>query len=209
MKFQEMIPISSIQQFGFCEYSVFLREIKNIETEPTEEMKTGKRVHEQLYEEFLVDAKPSSIDQMIKKSRKSELLSRELFVESETFGIMGRIDEIRFSPNNFVIIDDKPGTTVYTSNKNQVYAYCLAFIDYTSQWKTKEDSRPIIAALRERDSQKIIWKSLFNDTAKNNIISEINRLHSMVEGKLPFLPTTNSNKCRNCSMRERCDKNRF
>lgn len=206
MTFKHMIPISRIQQFGFCEYSVFLRDIENVETEPTVQMITGKNAHEQLYEEFLATAKPSSIKQMIKKSRKSELLSRELFVESETFGILGRIDEIHFSPNNFVIIDDKPGTRVFTSNQNQVFAYCLAFIDYISQWRAKDDSRPVIAVLRERDSQKIIWRSPFDETARNSILNEITRLHSMMDGKLPFSPATNSNKCRNCSVRDYCDK---
>jgi CRISPR-associated exonuclease Cas4 len=204
--FQNMIPISWIQQFGFCEYSVFLREIENVDVEPTEKMVTGKKVHEQLYEKFLVTAKPSTIKQMINKSKKSEQLSRELYVESERFGLIGRIDEIHFSPENFVIIDDKPGNTVYTSNKNQVFAYCLAFIDYASQWRTKGDTRPMIAALRERDSQKIIWRSPFNATAQNSIISEINRLQSMIEGEQPFSPTTNCNKCRNCSVRDSCNK---
>ena len=206
MTFQHIIPISRIQQFGFCEYSVFLRDIENVEAEPTEQMITGKQAHDQLYEEFLATAKPSTIKQMIKKSRKSEVLSRELFVESEMFGILGRIDEIHFSPNNFVIIDDKPGTRVFTSNKNQVFAYCLAFIDYISQWRAMDDSRPVIAALRERDSQKIIWRSPFDETARTVIVNEINRMHSMMSGNLPFSITNNPNKCRACSVREHCDK---
>ena len=206
MAIQELIPISYIQQLGFCEYSVFLRYVREVETEPTEQMKIGKKVHKRLFDEFLVTSKPSTIKQMIKKSRKLNVLSRELYVKSKKFGIHGAIDEIQFSPNNFLIIDDKPGTRIFQSNINQVFAYCLTFYDCISSLKIKDEVRPIIAALRDRDTQKIIWKSSFNEDAQKSIAKEINRMHSMIEGKVPFLPTNNQNKCHNCSIREVCDR---
>jgi CRISPR/Cas system-associated exonuclease Cas4 (RecB family) len=177
-----------------------------VDAEPTEQMILGKEAHEQLYQEFLVDAKPSSVKRMIKKSRKTELLSREFSVVSENFGIVGNIDEVVMSPESFVIIDDKPGRVAYPSNKNQVFAYCLAFDDYISQWRAADDDRPIVAALRQRGTQEIIWKSIFNDSSQKMIVREIDRMHSLMQGKLAFSITDNKNRCFSCDVREYCDR---
>jgi len=206
MTVEQMIPISRLQQLGYCEYSVFLKHVKKVDVEPTEQMILGKEVHEQLYLEFLVDAKPSSIKRMIKKSRKTELLSREFSVVSERFGIVGNIDEVVMSPESFVIIDDKPGSVAYASNKNQVFAYCLAFDDYISQWRAEDDDRPIVAALRQRGTQEIIWKSVFDDSSQKMIVREINRMHSLMQGKLSFSITDSKNRCLRCDVREYCDR---
>jgi CRISPR/Cas system-associated exonuclease Cas4 (RecB family) len=205
-----MIAISLMQQFEFCEYQVYLKNIQNVEFEPSVQMKEGKEVHEQLYDKFSVKSKETSIKKMITRSKKVEVHSRELYVKSETKDIEGRIDEVIMSPRKFLIIEDKPklkpGIKPWPSDKCQVYGYCLAFSDAISQIRTKDDNRPIVAALRNRDTQIICWKSLFGKNAQKLIISKIDRVHSVMNGDQSFLPTNDKYKCRGCNVRDHCDK---
>ena len=148
---RDMFPISWLHKQEYCEYQIFLENVKGINVKPTKEMIEGKLVHKSLEKKFKEIAKPILLKEIIEKSKVTEMLSRELPVISIRHGIYGAIDEIRFTPNNFIIIDDKPGTKVYLSNVHQVYGYCLAFKDMIKNM----DNRTIIAALRERRTDNI------------------------------------------------------
>lgn len=136
------------------------------------------------------------------KIKSYKMSSREALVISIRHGIYGAIDEIRFTPNNFIIIDDKPGTKVYLSNVHQVYGYCLAFKDMIRDM----DNRTIVAALRERGTDNIYWQRSFDEKAENEIIKIINRIHDLISGNEKFSSNKNPNKCKSCRFREICDK---
>jgi len=201
-----LIPISWFLEFEFCEYQIYLQYIKGVEPEVNAKMIQGKEIHEDLYQKFCENAETSTFQDILQKSRSNELISREFSVTSNKHRIMGIIDEILFTPDNYVIIDDKPGKIAYPSNKSQILGYCLAFKDYLNENSDGEFNKPIYAALRERGTDNIIWKSLFDKKSEDAIITKINHLHALIDGNADFRQCNNPNKCRTCKVRISCTK---
>jgi len=196
-------PISWLNKQGYCEYSLFLDNFKKIDVEPSKEMIKGHQEHVLLESNFKEDAESATFQDMMEISKETEIFSREFYVLSERYGIRGLIDEIWMTPDEFVIIDDKPGTFPYYSNINQVYGYCLAFKDMIN------DDRIIKAALRERGTDNIYWIDHFDNRAEKIIINLIDHIHKLIIGKKPFRPTRNSNKCRRCRFINYCEFKTF
>jgi hypothetical protein len=189
-----LFPISWLQKQDYCEYQIYLENVRGLKAEPTKAMVEGQQEHDRLYTEFVEKAVPATMDDMLTESRTAKILSRELRVENIEYGIFGFIDEIWLTPDNFVIIDDKPGVKAYTSSIRQVFGYCLAFKSITGL----EDNRPIMAALRNRGTDNIYWLAPFDHTAEEEIISLIMHTHDLLSGKVEFSSSSNINKCRSC-----------
>ncbi|MCC7553034.1 MAG: PD-(D/E)XK nuclease family protein [Methanobacteriaceae archaeon] len=193
-------PISWLNQQGYCEYSLFLEYIEKIKVGPTRAMLQGTYEHQELEDEFKKTATPTTFKDALENSKEKELLSREFQVISPKFGIRGFIDEIWLKPNEFVIIDDKPGTTPYNSTINQVRAYCLALKDMIG-----EDNRKITGALRQRGTDNIFWKEDFDVSNETRIKFLIARMDGLFNESKPFLPTKNHNKCEKCRFQSYCE----
>ncbi len=193
-------PISWLNKQGFCEYGIFLENVKGIEVKPTKSMVEGTQEHLILENKFKEDAETATFDEMLETSKTGEILSRELPVISEQYGVRGFIDEIWMTPDEFIIIDDKPGRVAYSSSINQLYGYCLAFKEMVPE------KRRIIASLRERGTDNIFWSSYFDNKAETDIKNLINRMHKLLNGDIEFIPTNNPNKCRGCRFNKLCDK---
>lgn len=193
-------PISWLNKQGYCEYSIFLENVKGIEVQPTLDMVVGTKEHARLEEDFKRDAEPATLDEMIETSKTAEILSRELPVISTRYGIRGFIDEVWMTPDEFIIIDDKPGNRAFPSSIHQVFGYCLAFQE------TVKEKRTIVASLRERGTDNIFWAVYFDQNAREEIISLINRVHNLLLGNGEFMPTRNPKKCRSCRLKRKCDK---
>ncbi len=198
----DIFPISWLHKQEYCEYQIFLENIKGIRTEPTKPMLEGKIEHERLEQEFKEKAVPATFEEMLNKSKTIYVVSREFSVRSRKYGIYGLIDEIHLTPNEFVIIDDKPGTKMFLSNIHQVYGYCLAFKDMIEQ----QDSKQVVAALRERGTDNIYWRSPFDKKAENEIVRVINHIHGLISGKEQFNSNANPNKCKPCRFKGYCDR---
>ena len=193
-------PISWLNKQGFCEYGIYLENVKGIEVKPTRSMVQGTKEHAILEDKFKVGAEPATFDEMLETSKTGEILSRELPVISKHYGIRGFIDEVWMTPDEFIIIDDKPGKVAYSSSINQVYGYCLAFKEMLPE------KRRIVASLRERGTENIYWSSYFDGKAEEDIIKLIRRMHKLLDGEIEFIPTNNPNKCRGCRFNTLCDK---
>jgi len=193
-------PISWLNKQGFCEYGIFLENVKGIEVKPTKSMVQGTQEHLILENKFKEGAEPATFEEMLETSKTGEILSRELPVISEQHGVRGFIDEVWMTPDEFIIIDDKPGRVAYSSSINQVYGYCLAFKEMVPE------NRRIIASLRERGTDNIFWSSYFDKKAETDIINLITRVHKLLRGEIEFIPTSNPNKCRGCRFNGLCDK---
>jgi len=193
-------PISWLNKQGFCEYGIYLENVKGIEIKPTRSMVQGTKEHAILEDKFKVGAEPATFDEMLETSKTGEILSRELPVISKHYGIRGFIDEVWMTPDEFIIIDDKPGKVAYSSSINQVYGYCLAFMEMVPE------KRRIVASLRERGTDNIYWASYFDGKAEDDIIKLIKRMHKLLAGETEFIPTNNPNKCRGCKFNTLCDK---
>ena len=193
-------PISWLNKQGFCEYGIYLENVKGIEIKPTRSMVQGTKEHAILEDKFKVGAEPATFDEMLETSKTGEILSRELPVISKHYGIRGFIDEVWMTPDEFIIIDDKPGKVAYSSSINQVYGYCLAFMEMVPE------KRRIVASLRERGTDNIYWASYFDGKAEDDIIKLIKRMHKLLAGGTEFIPNNNPNKCRGCRFNTLCDK---
>jgi CRISPR-associated exonuclease Cas4 len=193
-------PISWLNKQGYCEYGIFLENVRQVKTAPTKAMIKGVNEHLILEEKFKEEAVPATFDEMMESSKTAEVLSREFPVISSNYGIRGFIDEIWMTPDEFVIIDDKPGVIPYYSSINQVYGYCMAFKDIV------KDERRIVASLRERGTDNIFWASYFDEKAQKSITDLISHIHDLISGNKPFNSTNNPNKCRKCRFNKICDK---
>ncbi len=196
-------PISWLNQQGYCEYQIYLEYVKGIETEPTEAMTHGSRIHEELEDIFKQDATPSTFEDAVEASKEKATLSRECFVIAPQYGIRGYIDEIWMKPDEIVIIDDKPGRTPYESTMNQVRAYCLAYKDMTC------DERKIKGALRERGTENLFWIEVFTPEVEKSIRFTISRMHGLLDETKPFIATKNPKKCRSCRFNNDCEHSKF
>ena len=192
-------PISWLNKQGYCEYQIYLENMKGIETPATPEMTHGSDIHNQLENIFKQDATPATFEDAVEASKETASMSRECFVVAPEYGIRGYIDEIWMKPEEIVIIDDKPGRTPYISTMNQVRAYCLAFKDMT------HDDRQIKAALRERGTDNLFWIEIFTPEVEKQIKFTIDRMQGLLDGSKPFIPTKNPNKCRSCRYKRYCE----
>jgi len=197
---QNNFPICWLNTQGYCEYCIYLEHVKGISAPPTMAMKRGSKVHQGLEDEFKKDAVPTTMDEMMETSKTAEILSRELYVESASYGIRGLIDEIWMTPDEFIIIDDKPGKIAYPSQINQVFGYCLAFKD------KYDDGRRIVASLRQSTTGDVFWQQYFDEEAENKIKSIVGYLHQALMFEKEFRPTKNPNKCRSCRFKVKCDR---
>ncbi len=193
-------PISWLNKHGYCEYSIYLEHHKGIIVSPTKEMTIGSKIHEKLEDDFNEDSIETTFSEMMELSKSEDLLSREIWVISTKYGIHGLIDEIWMTPDEFIIIDDKPGHIAYTSTINQVLAYCLAFKEIIGN-----DKRKIRAALRTRGTDEIFWNIDFDDKAEKNIIKLLNRMQRLFKGETPYIPTNNPRKCAKCRFNNYCE----
>ena len=192
-------PISWLNQQGYCEYQLYLEYMKGIETRPTAAMTHGSQIHKQLENIFNKDATPAKFEDAVEASKTEASMSREVTVVAPDYGIRGDIDEIWMTPDEIVIIDDKPGRTPYQSTMNQVRAYCLAFKDMTG------NERKIKGALRERGTDNLFWIEIFTPEVEKQIKFTIDRVQGLLDGTKPFVPTKNPKKCRSCRFKDTCE----
>ena len=190
--------ISWLNKLGYCEYQLYLEHLKGITAPDTKSMKKGTQEHQKLEDNFKAHATPATLEETIEISHEEKTITREMFIISKKYGIRGFIDEIWMTPENIVIIDDKPGKRAYKSQIDQIRAYCLAFKD------TTKDPRPIIGALRQRGTPNIFYKENFDETNQYNIEQTIKRMHSLLKGEKPFMHTKNPNKCKSCRFNTQC-----
>ena len=196
---QNNFPISWLNQQGYCEYQLYLENMKGIETQPTSAMTQGSRIHHELEEIFKQDSTPSTFEDAVEASKTEASMSREVTVIAPNYGIRGDIDEIWMKPDEIVIIDDKPGRTPYQSTMNQVRAYCLAYKDMTGE------ERKIKGALRERGTENLFWIEIFTPEVEKQIKFTIDRVQGLIDGTRPFVPTKNPRKYRSCRFKNNCE----
>lgn len=199
---RHLFPISWLHKQEYCEYQIFLENIKGVKVKPTQAMLEGKREHERLYNDFRKEAVPATFEQMLAESRAAKVISREFRVFDTRHGIYGSIDEVLLTPNEFVVIDDKPGEKIFQSNINQVYGYCLAFKEQSDAM----DGRQIVGALRQRGTQTVYWRAPFTESIEESTVALTDHIHSLISGMAEFGSTDNPNKCNACRLRVACNR---
>ena len=195
------IPIHLLHIQAFCEYQLFLEYVKGIHVAPTMDMQKGRQIHALLEDRHREDTMfPLYVSDALKQSREEDrvLVGREIPVS----GILlyGRFDEVHLAPSRVLIIDDKPNNYPFLSNKKQVWGYCLAFRE---QYQA---TRPVFAALRQRNTQEIFWQKEFTVDDQNMVIESAIRILDILNGMREPEPTSRSTKCSSCRLRVECDQ---
>ena len=194
------IPIHWLHSQAYCEYQIYLEHVIDIVVEPTPKMNGGKEVHTILEEDHKKKAKLKlSINDALKKSQKEKitLVGREIPVMGNY--LYGLIDEVHFMPNHIIIIDDKPNSYPFMTNKKQVWGYCLAFEE---QFRIK---LPLIACIRHRDTRRVIWREIFSNNHRNIILESTERILGVINQNKRAEPTNKINKCKSCRLKDVCD----
>ena len=200
------LHISWLYAQDYCEYQLYLDQVKGVEVDDTPAMVEGSAEHQRLEDEFLAKAEAEyTFEEAVEESRQTPISSRELYVEDRSLGIRGYIDELILNPDGFTVIDDKPvGRTskVYPSSKHQVYGYCMAL----KHMLGPDEHRPITAAVRARGSDRIVWSEPFDTKVEKKVQRLIKRVHGLIDGDIPFKSATQAYKCRPCRFFDVCDK---
>jgi hypothetical protein len=75
-----LFPISWLHKQEYCEYQIYLENVKGIKVIPTRAMVEGKKGHEQLYDQFKKEAVPKTFEEMLADSKVAKIYSREFRV---------------------------------------------------------------------------------------------------------------------------------
>ncbi len=190
----------------YCEYQLYLDQVKGVTVDDTPAMVEGSVEHQRLEDAFLAKAEVEyTFEEAVEESRRTPISSRELYVDDRSLNIRGYIDELVLGPDGFTVIDDEPvGRTskVYPSSKHQVYGYCIALKSILD----REERRPITAAVRVRVSDRIVWSEAFVTKAERKVRRLIKRVHGLLAGDIKFKSATQAYKCRPCRFFDVCDK---
>jgi len=204
-----IIKISDLHTQAYCEYQLNFQwsGVRIV----SEQMETGTRRHQELeaeHNEKMRDAPQVTLEKAIENtSLGKESGGREIFVKSDTYGIIGKIDEILISPEGIFIIDDKPTDFAYLSDKSQARAYAICIRDEYENIILSNNLK-VFSVIRNRDSGDTIWSEELTDAVKSETLERIERIRKLAKGEIAFIPTRNPNKCRVCQYHKAkvCDK---
>jgi len=200
------LHISWLYAQDYCEYQLYLDQVKGVTVDDTPAMVKGSVEHQRLEDAFLAKAEVEyTFEEAVQESRRTPISSREFYVEDRLLNIHGYIDELVLRPDGFTVIDDKPvgrSGKVYPSSKHQVYGYCIALKSMLGP----EERRPITAAVRARGSDRIVWSEAFVIKAEGKVRRLIKRVHGLLAGDIKFKSATQAYKCRPCRFFDVFDK---
>lgn len=193
------IGASWLQSLDYCEYKFYLHKVKGFEVEITKRIQEGTNIHTKKEQDFLKESAPTTWKNFLQSEELT--ITREVDFDKQIGDIVlfGRIDEIAIDKTNIHIIDDKPRAFPYNGTKLQLFTYCYLFKE-----KFKEQPKTIIATLRDRDTNKIVWEQEFSREQENKFFEAFHRMRSILLQKEEPIPTKNSNKCRSCQFKDSC-----
>jgi len=194
-------PVSWLHTQAYCEMQLYWEKFKRVEKPPSKKMIQGSRVHKALEKEHLKKAEvkltiPEAFD--LSKREKISIKFREVKVFGKT-GLYGRIDEIIISPEEVILLDDKPGNHPWMSNIRQVRGYCLTFDENYSH------ERITVAQLRNRETGRVFWHEDFSAESRMDTLEMVKRIQSLIKGEREFEPTQNPVKCKSCRFGSICN----
>ena len=194
-----LIPVHWLHTHAYCEYQIYLEKVQGLEAPPTAKMLIGAEQHAILDKEH---EQKAELDLTVKEAAAKaqleavSLISRDVSVKGTA--LYGRIDEVVFEPTRIVIIDDKPSSQPYFTNKVQVWGYCQAFQE------TYQPNLPLFGALRQENTGDIVWLEEFLKDHAMLVTTTVDRIHAILSGVEKPQPAGNSRKCKPCRFKESC-----
>lgn len=204
-----IVKVSDLHTQAYCEYQLNFQ-WKGVRI-VSEHMEQGTKRHEELeaeHKEKMKDAPQVTLEKAIQNtSLGKESIGREVFVKSDTYSIIGKIDEILISPEGIFIIDDKPTDFAYLSDKSQARAYAICIYDEYENIILANNLK-VYSVIRNRDSGDTIWSEEFTAKIKAETLERVERIRKLAKGEIPFIPTKNPNKCKVCQYHKAgvCDR---
>ena len=183
---------------GYCEYKLYMQKVLRIPLPKTQQMIQGSFIHKQKEEEFLKKAELTSWEDFLKSEELTIAKEVELQKNIGDTKFLGIVDEIAIDKEKIKIIDDKPNAYPYDSTKRQIIAYCYLFKENFQSNKT------IIAALRDRDSNEIVWQQEFSKEIEKDFLLSYHRMRRLLLKQDDPIPTKNPNKCKVCQFNKMC-----
>ena len=84
------LHISWLYAQDYCEYQLYLEQVKGVTVEATQAMVEGSDEHQRLEDEFLAKAELEyTFEEAVEESRRTPISSRELYVEDRSLNIRG------------------------------------------------------------------------------------------------------------------------
>ena len=179
----EYISISTLNDFIFCPYSIYLH---NVYMESDEDVYKAVPQTKETLAHRTIDSKKAS-------TKKGDIMS--LCVYSDSLGISGKID--MYKSEKYQLIERKNNLKyIFRGQYYQLWAqyFCMIEMGYT----VKE------LAFYEISRNKMIPVDLPTEEDKNELISIINRFIHYNPSNDNF--DVNPNKCRHCIYCNLCDK---
>jgi len=159
----------------------------------------GHRIHAEKEQTFLEKAEETTWEQFLASEKLT--ITKEIYLDWKIGDIklVGKVDEIAVDAQKIQVIDDKPKAYPYDSVKSQIFAYCYLF---------KESFKPLqktlIATLRDRDTNKLIWQQEFNKESEEKFFIKFHRLRAVLLKKEEPISTKNQKKCQACQFKDSC-----
>lgn len=194
------IPIHCLGDFGFCEYSLYLKLVKGFTPRPTNEMLQGTQAHARINAMSFVtrDSIISIEDALIQAETVArETIKRNVRIQGQI--LYGTADEIYIGPKEITVIDDKPRAEIQQSYVNQVFGYCLAFKE---KYNPKQ---PMYGAIRNHRTGKEIWRKQFSSVEEEYINGIVRRILGIIREDIIPKATAIPEVCRSCRFKYYCE----
>lgn len=191
------IPIFMLASSEYCEYQFYLEKVVGVGAEDTPEIRAGIEKHDVLFEKHLSEREEELVDVATEIEKVMETGTkwkvRELEVQNED--LIGRIDEVQFSPSGILIIDDKPSNRVFN---------CISF---RFGLIVLRSGIIILQICRyQQDNRNLFWKRDFNEHQHRAVLYKIERLRAILDGELIPKPA-HPKECLKCHFKRVCKDN--
>ena len=201
------IKASWLGSHDYCEYKWYLETVLKEEMPIVRAMVVGKEIHKVKEDEFRKVAKPTTAKEFLES--KFYTITKEIGLKKEfdDFILVGKIDELGVDANNLYVIDDKPGAKPWLGTKRQIWAYCILVKEFVRENYPEHLNKRILAVLRNRDSNREVWKEEFTDSNVIDVFSVISRMLSLFNKEAEPIPNNIPGKCRACILhkQEKCE----
>ncbi len=191
-----VIRISAVNDFLFCELAFYLIHKKRIKPKFTKAIYSGTLQHKKLEKEHpilgigLNDTINLAFSGMVEK-----VSEREVWVRSEDYLIIGRIDEVSVENGMVRIIDDK-------KKPREEYKYQLAL--YYLAFKEMFGDYPVTLEIRDASTGKIMYHWVPNERLLDETRRILARMRDILEGRIKPKATGFPSKCKYCGVNYAC-----
>jgi CRISPR/Cas system-associated exonuclease Cas4 (RecB family) len=218
-KTDDLVFVSDLHSQAFCEYELYLRDVRGIDDPGGDELEEGRNVHAALdMANFLagsVEAAkrlaqgkpvPTTLQEVVSvvKTEQHGMAIRDILVHGTR--LIGRVDQVDFMPDKVYVIDDKPPTPnglPFISDTRQVQGYCLALSqEYPNL------GLPLIAVIRDKYTGKDMWSKPFTQGDAFDVNDAVDRILDIRHGKRVPQPTMNPKKHIHCRWSPVCDQSK-